>query len=295
MTIPNTGSLDLGTYRVIQGLYLVHLCGSWLSMWVMVFHIIGRHWSAPGLKFSGTEGEVSVWPIDVFCRLKLKRKRCPKWRCKASYLYVRKWGSLPKCITCGNCQSWCYRYVNKNHACGIHFIKFWFEMNFSRLNNTWKIHVSTLCMWKNPWTFRSKTCFQSVHLHTVDGRNPKQPPRMYQILQRKLNNGAKLPYQLVSRISEPSTVCLMYIFSTSFSREGSSTKKTHLRVSPRSRTSKWAVLIRALRHPCGAWLWYVREFAWSMVILIISRLVYCRNWWVFGPCKSAFVAVIISC
>ena len=76
-----------------------------------------------------------------------------------------------------------------NHACGIHFIKFWFEMNFSRLNNTWKIHVSTLCMWKNPWTFRSKTCFQSVHLHTVDGRNPKQPPGMYQILQIKLNNG----------------------------------------------------------------------------------------------------------
>ncbi len=37
---------------------------------------------------------------------------------------------------------------------------------------------------------------------TVDGRNPKQPPNMYETLQIM----GYLPYQLVSRISEPSTV-----------------------------------------------------------------------------------------
>jgi len=37
---------------------------------------------------------------------------------------------------------------------------------------------------------------------TVDGRNPKQPPGMYKTMKIM----GYLPYQLVSRISEPSTV-----------------------------------------------------------------------------------------
>jgi len=36
---------------------------------------------------------------------------------------------------------------------------------------------------------------------SVDGKNPKKPPRMY----KTLYTMGYLPYQLVSRISEPST------------------------------------------------------------------------------------------
>ena len=39
---------------------------------------------------------------------------------------------------------------------------------------------------------------------TVDGRNPKQPPGMY----KTSKQWDKLPYQLVCRISEPSTVII---------------------------------------------------------------------------------------
>ena len=43
-------------------------------------------------------------------------------------------------------------------------------------------------------------------LTTVDGRNPKQPPRMYKTyVKKKWDIYIYLPYQLVSRISEPST------------------------------------------------------------------------------------------
>ena len=47
------------------------------------------------------------------------------------------------------------------------------------------------------------TTFTLLTSSTVDGRNPKQPPGMYK---KPVNNGITHQPQLVSRISEPSTV-----------------------------------------------------------------------------------------
>jgi len=54
-----------------------------------------------------------------------------------------------------------------------------------------------------PFFIQRIKIWDSPHLDdTVDGRNPA-PPGMYKIL----DIIGYLPYQLVSRISEPSTVC----------------------------------------------------------------------------------------
>ena len=57
--------------------------------------------------------------------------------------------------------------------------------------------------------------FQWNVLTTVDGRNPKQPPGMYP-KPCKYSNGINYQPQLVSRISEPSTVLTTYEKRTPF-------------------------------------------------------------------------------
>ena len=56
-----------------------------------------------------------------------------------------------------------------------------------------------------PWPW-----FSGQNLNTVVGRNPKQPPGM--VLKPVVNNGINYQPQLVSRISEPSTVSYTWQF-----------------------------------------------------------------------------------
>ena len=59
------------------------------------------------------------------------------------------------------------------------------------------------------WRPQFMCCFAFVlccFINTVDGRNPKQPP--FGCFWDLVSNGKKLPHQLVSWISEPSTVCM---------------------------------------------------------------------------------------
>ena len=72
---------------------------------------------------------------------------------------------------------------------------------------------------------------QEQHNHTVDGRNPKQPPGMYKTLK---NNGINYQPQLVSRISSINSIFSVADLLHLFSRRMSSKNQ------PRHLTKAWA-------------------------------------------------------